>query len=87
MKQEINKDLCLSQEERKILRQEIDVAWDELPLELKQFIVEANQQNLKTLYMLQDWAKKNNHETMLELLSRKIAYKEEKIRKMESALL
>ena len=37
--------------------------------------------------MLQDWAKKNNHETMLELLSRKIAYKEEKIRKMESALL
>ncbi len=87
MKQEINKDLCLSQEERKILRQEIDVAWDELPFELKQFIVEANQQNLKTLYMLQDWAKKNNHETMMELLSRKIAYKEEKIRKMESALL
>ena len=87
MKQEINKDLCLSQEERKILRQEIDVAWDELPFELKQFIVEANQQNLKTLYMLQDWAKKNNHETMMELLSRKIAYKEEKIRKMESDLL
>ena len=86
MKQEINKDLCLSQEERKILRQEIDVAWDELPFELKQFIVEAHQQNLKTLYMLQDWAKKNNHETMMELLSRKIAYKEEKIRKMESAL-
>ena len=48
--------------------------------------MEAHQQNLKTLYMLQDWAKKNNHETMMELLSRKIAYKEEKIRKMESAL-
>ncbi|MBO7244916.1 MAG: hypothetical protein J6V53_06535 [Alphaproteobacteria bacterium] len=86
MKQEINKDLCLSQEERKILKQEIAVAWDEMPLELKEFIVEAHQQNLKTLYMLQDWAKKNNHETMLELLSRKIAYKEEKIQKMESSL-
>lgn len=87
MKQEINKDLRLSQEERQILKQEIDVAWDELPFELKQFIAESYQQNLKTLYMLQDWARKNNHETMLELLSRKIAYKEEKLRKMESFLV
>jgi hypothetical protein len=86
MKKELNKDLCLSVEEIKILKQEIDVAWDELPFELKQFIVEANQQNLKILYMLQDWARKNNHETMMELLSRKIAYKEEKIQKMESSL-
>lgn len=86
MKKEINKELCLSPEERKILKQEIDVAWDELPFELKQFIFEAKTQNLKVLYMLQDWAKKNNHETMLELLSRKIAYKEEKIQKMESSL-
>ena len=86
MKEEINETPCLTVEERKILKAEIKQAWPELPIELKQFIVEAMQQNLKTLYMLQDWAKKNNHETMLELLSRKIAYKEEKIQKMESSL-
>lgn len=86
MKKELNTDLCLSAEERKILKQEIENVWSEFPFELKQFIIETNQQNLKVLYMLQDWARKNNHDTMLELLSRKIAYKEEKIQKMESSL-
>ena len=57
-----------------------------MPVELKQFIVEAMQQNLKTLYMLQDWAKKENHETMLDLVSRKIAYKEDVVQKMESSI-
>lgn len=86
MKKELNKDLCLSLEERKILKKEIESVWVEFPFELKQFIIETYQQNLKVLYMLQDWARKNNYETMLELLSRKIAYKEDKIQKMESSL-
>lgn len=86
MKEEINDITCLSAEERKILKKEIKQAWPELPVELKQFIVEAMQQNLKTLYMLQDWAKKENHETMLDLVSRKIAYKEDVVQKMESSI-
>ena len=44
------------------------------------------QQNLKTLYMLQDWARKENHETLLDLVSRKIAHKEEVVQKMESSI-
>ena len=86
MKEEINDITCLTVEERKILKKEIKEAWPELPVELKQFIVEAMQQNLKTLYMLQDWAKKENHETMLDLVSRKIAYKEDVVQKMESSI-
>ncbi|MBQ8250942.1 MAG: hypothetical protein IJY92_03405 [Alphaproteobacteria bacterium] len=86
MKKEMNDTTCLSVEERKILKEEIKLAWPELPVELKQFIVEAMQQNLKTLYMLQDWAKKENHETMLDLVSRKIAHKEEVVQKMESSI-
>jgi len=82
----MNDTTCLSVEERKILKEEIKLAWPELPVELKQFIVEAMQQNLKTLYMLQDWAKKENHETMLDLVSRKIAHKEEVVQKMESSI-
>lgn len=79
-------EMCLTPEERKILKKEIAEAWPELPTELKQFIVDAMQQNLKTLYMLQDWAKKEGHETMLELVSRKIAHKEDMVQKMESSL-
>ncbi len=86
MKDEINETPCLTVEERKILKAEIKEAWPELPVELKQFIVEAMQQNLKTLYMLQDWARKENHETLLDLVSRKIAHKEEVVQKMESSI-
>lgn len=86
MKEEINNITCLTAEEKKILKEEIKLAWPELPIELRQFIVEAMQQNLKTLYMLQDWARKENHETMLDLVSRKIAYKESVVQKMESSI-
>ena len=87
MKKEMNKHVCLTVEERKLLKKEIQEAWPELPVDLKTFIVEAMQQNLKTLYMLQDWAKKEGHETMLELVSRKIVCKEDQIQKMESSSL
>ena len=87
MKKEMNKHVCLTVEERKLLKKEIQEAWPELPVDLKTFIIEAMQQNLKTLYMLQDWAKKEGHETMLELVSRKIVCKEDQIQKMESSSL
>lgn len=87
MKKEMNENVCLTPEERKILKQEIQMAWPELPVDLKAYIIEAMQQNLKTLYMLQDWAKKEGHETMLELVSRKIVHKEDQIQKMESSSL
>lgn len=86
MKTSINQEICLTQDEKKILKQEVQKAWDELPLEMRQFIVEAEKQKLKALYMLEDWAKKNGHETMLNLLSRRIACKEAHIENLESSL-
>lgn len=79
-------DASLTLEERQILKQEIDLAWPEFPIELKQYLIEAMQLNLKTLYMLQNWAKNNGHETMLDIVSRKIIYKEERVKHMESSL-
>lgn len=87
MKVSMNQEVCLTQEERAILKQEIQNAWSELPVELRAFVVEAEHQRLKALYMLEDWAKKNGHETMLNLMSRKISCKEDKIKKMEETFV
>lgn len=80
------KEMKLSFEEKQLLKEEIKKSWDELPLELKEFYLETKREKLRALYMLQDWAKKNNHETMLDLLSRKIAHKEEKLQQMQDSL-
>ncbi len=82
----MNQDSKLSPEERKMLKQELMESWSELPKELQEYIVETKRQKLKVLYMLQDWAKQNGHETMLELLTRKIAHKEDKLKKMEEEM-
>lgn len=86
MEESLNQNVCLTPDEKKVLKNEIKEAWPELPNELKEFVLEAAKQKLKALYMLEDWAKKNGHETMLDLLSRKITCKENKIQKMESSL-
>lgn len=83
MEKTMNQNEKLTAEEKKILKTQIKESWNELPQELKELIVELKRQKLKSLYMLQDWAKKNNHETMLDLLSRCIAHKEAKIKEME----
>ncbi len=82
----MDKDTKLSPEERKMLKQELMSSWPELPKELQEYIVEAKRQKLKVLYMLQDWARNNDHETMLDLLSRKIAHMEDKLQKMEQGM-
>lgn len=76
----------LSPDEKKILKQEIKKAWSEFPLEMKRFILETKKEKLKALYMIQGWARENGHETILNLLSRKIAHKEDRIKDMEEEL-
>ncbi len=76
----------LSPDEKKMLKQEIKKAWSEFPLDMKKFIMEAKKEKLKALYMIQGWAKENGHETILDLISRKIAHKEAHIQDMEKDL-
>ena len=84
MKKSINENTKLTAEEKKMLKDEIKEVWSELPDELQEYIIEVKRQKLKALYMLQDWAKKNGHETMNELLSRRIACKEHKLTEIEN---
>lgn len=87
MKETMNENACLTSEEKKLLKQEIKEVWSELPVELKEYIIEVKRQKLKAMYMLQDWAKKNDHETMLDLLSRAIVGKESKLAEMEKTAM
>lgn len=73
----------LTPEEKRLLKDEIHEAWEEFPSEIQDLIMEVKQQKLKVLYMLQDWAKNHDHETMLDLISRKIACKEAKMKQMK----
>ncbi len=82
----MNQDAKLTIEERKMLKRELMESWPELPKELQEYIIEAKRQKLKVLYMLQDWARNNGHETMLDLLTRKITHKEDKLKKMEQGM-
>lgn len=74
----------LTGEEKHRLKGEIKKVWSEFPKEMKEFIISAKKEKLKGLYMVQDWAKKNGHETILNLISRKIGHLENKITQMES---
>ena len=81
-------DTCekLTQEEKHLLKAEIKKAWAEFPIEMKRFLIDVKKEKLKALYMIEGWARDNNHETILNLISRRIACKEEKIKKLESEL-
>lgn len=74
----------LSSDEKQLLKNEVKKAWAEFPKEMRAFIVSAKKETLKGLYMIQDWAKKNGHETILDLITRKIGYLEDKIARLES---
>lgn len=74
----------LTPEEKKMLKTEIKKAWAEFPAEMKRFLIDVKKEKLKALYMIEGWAKENGHETILDLISRKIAHKEEKIKELES---
>ena len=85
-KTEMNTECKLTPEEKKLLKAEIKKAWQEFPLEMKKFLIEVKKEKLKALYMIEGWAKDNGHQTILDLISRKIAHKEEKIKQLESEL-
>lgn len=82
----MNENEKLTPDEKKILKNEIKLAFDEFPKELQQRILEVKKERLKTLYMIQGWAKENGHQTIVDLLSRKITHKEEKIAALEKKL-
>jgi hypothetical protein len=85
-KTEMNTENKLTPEEKKLLKSEVKKAWQEFPLEMKKFLIEVKKEKLKALYMIEGWAKDNGHQTILDLISRKIAHKEEKIKQLESEL-
>ena len=74
----------LTSEEKKLLKAEIKKAWTEFPADMKRFLIDVKKEKLKALYMIEGWAKDNGHETILNLISRKIAHKEAKIKELES---
>ena len=76
----------LTPEEKKLLKQEIKKAWSEFPKEMQRFLIEVKKEKLKALYMIEGWAKDNGHQTILDLISRRIAHKEEKIKELEKNL-
>lgn len=76
----------LSMDEKETLKHEMRETFNELPDEIKQRILDTKKEKIRTLYMIQGWAKENGHETLSDLLVRKIAHKEEKISKLENQL-
>lgn len=76
----------LTPDEKILLKSEIKKAWSEFPEDMKKFILETKKEKLKALYMIEGWAKENGHQTIVDLISRKIAHKEAKIQKMEAEL-
>ena len=85
-KEEMDQDQKLTCEEKRLLKEEIHKVWPELPEDLKKVIYETKKHKLSVLYMIENWAKANGHETIVDLISRRIAYKEEKLAKMEKEL-
>lgn len=76
----------LTEKEKALLKKEIRDAWPEFPKEMKRFIFEVKKQKLQSLYMIEDWAKKNGHQVILDLIVRRIAHKEEKIEQLKKEL-
>ena len=80
-----NKD-SLTTDEKKKLKEEIRRVWPQFPLDLRKVIFEAKKHKLNILYMIENWAEENRNQILVELLSRKIAHMEEKLKMMEKEL-
>lgn len=76
----------LTEEEKLLLKKEIHKVWDKFPIEMKRFIFETKKQKLQSLYMIESWAKENGHTTIIDLIAKRIAHKEEKIEKIKKEL-
>ena len=77
---------CLTIDEKKKLKQEIHRAWPQFPLDLRRVIFEAKKHKLNIMYMIENWAEENGNQIIVELLSKKIACSEEKLKQMEQEL-
>ena len=84
-KMDIDTD-SLTEKEKSLLKKEIYDAWPEFPAEMKRFIFETKKQKLQSLYMIEDWAKKNGHQVIIDLIARRIAHKEAKIEQLKKEL-
>ncbi len=76
----------LTPNEKKKLKEEIHAAWPHFPLDLRKVIFEAKKHKLNILYMIENWAKENHNELLVELLGKKISCTEEKLQTMEKEL-
>lgn len=85
-KTEMDQDQKLNCEEKKLLKEEIHKVWEEFPMDLKKVIYETKKHKLSVLYMIENWAKENGHQVIVDLISRRIACKEEKLAKMAKEL-
>ncbi len=77
---------CLTTDEKKRLKEEIHLVWPQFPIDLKKVIFEAKKHKLNIMYMIEKWAEENGNQIIVELLSRKIACTEEKLKQMEQEL-
>lgn len=76
----------LSIDEKKLLKEKIHNAFDEFPIELQERILETKKEKLRTLYMIEGWAKDNGHDELANLLSSAIAHKEWVIDKLNEKI-
>ena len=77
---------CLTTEEKKKLKEEIHKVWPQFPLDLRKVIFEAKKHKLNIMYMIENWAEENRNQLLVDLLSRKIAHTEQKLKEMEKEL-
>lgn len=76
----------LTPEEKDLLKEEIRGVWSDFPLEMKKFIVETHKQKLQAMYMIQDWAKNNGRQVIVDLIARKIQHKEQCLKKAQKEI-
>ena len=73
----------LSPDEKALLKDEVKKVWPKFPEDMRNFIIETKKQRINGLYMIQNWAKENGNELILDLVTRKILHKEEKLHELE----
>ena len=78
----MDQDQKLSCEEKKLLKEEVHKVWNQFPDDLKKVIYETKKHKLSVMYMIENWAKENGHQVIVDLISRRIACKEEKLAAM-----
>ena len=86
MKKTSDNKNCLTVDEKKRLKEEIHSVWPQFPLDLRKVIFEAKKHKLNIMYMIENWAEENHNQILVELLSRKIACSEKKLKEMEKEL-